>query len=132
MRINQENYVDKAEKSMKELIEDSKAKSKNGRPDIVTTSKIRNLLAMTADIYNRILQSNSEKLDPDICGDIEYLRIRFLYECGRDEKVRKFVEKSELLDILKEIKQEKENYLLFSRYVEALVAFHKFNRGKEQ
>ena len=42
--------------------------------NIVTTSKIRNLLAMNADIYNQVLTKSSEKLDDEICGRIEYLR----------------------------------------------------------
>ena len=118
MRINENNYVDKAEKVIKELAEESKQRNR-GRVDMVTTSKLRNLLAMTADIYNQVLT----------------WRIRFVYECGRDDskrKVRNFVEKSEVLEILKEIKKSKKNYLLFSRYMEALVAFHKYYGGKEQ
>lgn len=52
MRINEKNYVDKAEKVISDLAEESKVKNR-GRVNIVTTSKLRNLLAMTADIYNR-------------------------------------------------------------------------------
>ena len=51
MRINENNYVDKAEEAIKSLVEESKQKCR-GKVNIVTTSKIRNLLAMTADIYN--------------------------------------------------------------------------------
>lgn len=50
MRINEKNYVDKAEKVISDLAEESKVKNR-GRVNIVTTSKLRNLLAMTADIY---------------------------------------------------------------------------------
>ena len=100
--------------------------------NIVTTSKIRNLLAMTADIYNQVLTYTSEKLDDEICGRIEYLRIRFIYECGREPKVKAFVKQAEILEILKEIRQSKKNYLLFSKYMEALIAFHKYYGGKEQ
>lgn len=131
MRINENNYVDKAENVIKNLVKEAK-KNFKGEPDIVTTSKIRNLLAMSADIYNQVLITSSEKLNDEICGRIEYLRVRFMYECGRDTKVRKFVEQAEILDILKEIKQSKKNYLLFSRYMEALIAFHKYYGGKEQ
>ena len=53
MRINENNYVDKAEEAIKSLVEESKQKCR-GKVNIVTTSKIRNLLAMTADIYNQI------------------------------------------------------------------------------
>ena len=109
MRINENNYVDKAEKVIKELAEESKQRNR-GRVDMVTTSKLRNLLAMTADIYNQVLTWQSETLSDELNGRIEYLRIRFVYECGRDDskrKVRNFVEKSEVLEILKEIKKSR-------------------------
>ena len=127
MRINDNNCVDKAENVIKNLVKGAR-KNFKGEPDIVTTSKIRNLLAMNADIYNQVLT----KLDDEICGRIEYLRVRFMYECGREPKVKEFVQQAEILEILKEIKQSKKNYLLFSRYMEALIAFHKYYGGKEQ
>lgn len=130
MRINEKNYVNKAEKAISDLAEESRRK--NRRVDIVTTSKIRNLLAMTADIYNQVLMVSTDKLNDDLVGRIEYLRVRFLYECGRETKVKEFVQKAELLDILKEIGGSKKNYLLFSKYMEALIAFHKYYGGKEQ
>lgn len=131
MQINESNYVDKAEKAIKDLIKKS-ANPRTGRANIVTTSKIRNLLAMSADIYNQVLVYNSEKLDEELAGRIEYLRIRFIYECGREQKVREFAEEAHLLEILKEIGSSKKNYLLFNRYMEALVAFHKYYGGKDQ
>ena len=55
MRINDNNCVDKAENVIKKLVEDSKQKYR-GKINIVTTSKIRNLLAM--QIFTiRFLQS---------------------------------------------------------------------------
>ena len=123
--------MDKAENVIKNLVKGAR-KNFKGEPDIVTTSKIRNLLAMNADIYNQVLTKSSEKLDDEICGRIEYLRVRFMYECGREPKVKEFVQQAEILEILKEIKQSKKNYLLFSRYMEALIAFHKYYGGKEQ
>lgn len=125
MRINEKNYVDKAEKVIRELTEESKR-------GIVTTSKIRNLLAMTADIYNQVMIISTEKLNEEIVGQIEYLRVRFLYECGREPQVKNFVLKAELLEVLKEIGDSKKNYLLFSKYMEALIAFHRYYGGKEQ
>ena len=96
MRINEKNYVDKAEKVISDLAEESKVKNR-GRVNIVTTSKLRNLLAMTADIYNQVLLYPSERLDDELLGRIEYLRVRVMYECGRDNehKVEKFIKKAE-------------------------------------
>ncbi len=61
MRINNNNYVEKAEDTIKSLVEESKLKYR-GKINIVTTSKIRNLLAMTADIYHQILTYPFEEL----------------------------------------------------------------------
>lgn len=131
MRINESTYVDKAEKVIINLAEESKEKNR-GKVNIVTTSKIRNLLAMTADIYNQVVTSSQETLSEELNGRVEYLRVRFMYECGRETKVREFVQKAEILEILKEIKQSKKNYLLFSKYMEALIAFHRYYGGKDE
>ena len=130
MRINENNYVDKAEEAIKSLVEESKQKCR-GKVNIVTTSKIRNLLAMTADIYNQVMICQNDKLSDDLKGRIEYLRVRFMYECGREPLVKNFVEEADVLPILKEINGSKKNYILFSRYMEALIAFHKYYGGKD-
>ena len=128
--ISNDTYVDQAEKVIRTLKE--KKNPRNGRPvDMVTTSKLRNLLAMTADIYNEVRDVQEDKLPQRIQDRIAYLRVRFLYEAGRDDKVKNFVEESKILDVLKEIQGSKENYILFSRYMEALVAYHKFMGGKD-
>lgn len=129
MRINEENYVDLAEKSIKEL---ASQKDMKGRSiPIVTTSKIRNLLAMSADIYNEVVNSKDDKLSNDIIGRINYMKLRFYYEAGRERSVKDFLEKTEVLKIIDEIKGSRKNYILFSHYLEALVAFRKFYGGND-
>ena len=130
--INETNYVDKAEKAILSLRDKAK-KQQRGRGElkIVTTSKIRNLLAMTADIYNQVMICQNDKLSDDLKGRIEYLRVRFMYECGREPLVKNFVKEADILPILKEINGSKKNYILFSRYMEALIAFHKYYDGKD-
>ena len=128
--INETNYVDKAEKAIRSLRDKAEQQRRGrGEPKIVTTSKIRNLLAMTADIYNQVMICQNDKLSDDLKGRIEYLRVRFMYECGREPLVKNFVE--DVLPILKEINGSKKNYILFSRYMEALIAFHKYYGGKD-
>ncbi|SFR79421.1 type III-A CRISPR-associated protein Csm2 [[Clostridium] aminophilum] len=128
--INDTNYVDEAENAIKRL--KNKISPKTGRPvPMVTTSKIRNLLSMSADIYNNVLILNSEKLNSELAGRIEYLRMRFVYECGREPAVKNFVLEAKILDVLKEIDGNKSNYILFNHYMEALVAFHKFYGGND-
>lgn len=130
--INETNYVDKAEKAIRSLRDKAEQQRRGrGEPKIVTTSKIRNLLAMTADIYNQVMICQNDKLSDDLKGRIEYLRVRFMYECGREPLVKNFVKEADVLPILKEINGSKKNYILFSRYMEALIAFHKYYGGKD-
>lgn len=130
--ISETNYVDKAEKAIWSLRDKAEQQRRGrGEPKIVTTSKIRNLLAMTADIYNQVMICHNDKLSDDLKGRIEYLRVRFMYECGREPLVKNFVEEADVLPILKEINGSKKNYILFSRYMEALIAFHKYYGGKD-
>ena len=43
-----------------------------------------------------------------------------------------FVNETELLDVISEIGDSKQNFIMFHRYMEALVAYHKYYGGKEQ
>jgi len=86
---------------------------------------------MSADIYNEVINQKEDKLSEDICARIEYLRVRFLYESGRENSVKNLVVESKLMDVLKEINGSRKKYILFSRYMEALVAFRKFYGKKD-
>lgn len=119
--VTEENYVEEAEKVINEV----GAKS-------FTTTKLRNLLSLSSDIYNMVIHQNGDKLTEEIKSKIEYLRVRFIYEAGRDENgIKRLVENANLLGVLKNIKGSKKNYILFNRYLEALVAFHRYNGGKD-
>ncbi len=130
MKLTDENYVQMAEKAMKELCAMRDKKEKEIKP--VTTSKIRNLLAMTAAIYNDVVMSQSEKLSSEIVGRINYMKIRFIYEAGREPRVGDLVKKACLLEHISEIGNSRSQYILFSRYMEALVAYRKFYGGKDE
>lgn len=130
MKLTEENYVETAEKAIQEICALKNKSGKSVPP--VTTSKIRNLLAMTAAIYNDVLVSQSEKLSAEIVGRINYLKIRFVYEAGREPKVKVLVEKAQLLEHLKEVGNSRTQYILFSRYMEALVAYRKFYGGHDE
>lgn len=126
--LNNENFVDKAEQAIESL---SREKDYRGKPiPIVTTSKIRNLLSMTADIYNEVMLLQEGPLNERIKERISYLRVRCIYESGRDEAVKVFVKNSALLDILPRIATKKD-YVLFSHYMEALVAWRKYRYEKD-
>lgn len=124
MQINENNYVDKAEEIITRL---SKKIDRRGKTiDMVATSKIRNLLSMAADIYNQVLDCKDNELPTKLVSRIDYLRVRFIYECGRDERTNDLIDEAGLIDILKQINGDKNNYILFYHYMEALVAFKKY------
>ena len=128
MTLTNENYVQKAEKVIGQL---AKNTDRWNNVVMVTTSQLRNLLAMTMDIYNEVRVYREEKLSDEICGRINYLKIRFIYEAGRERNVKAFVEEAEILKCLDEIQGSRTRFLLFNHYMEALVAYHKFNGGKD-
>ena len=122
MILENDTYVKKAEEVMKTHSQSKK---------VVTTSQIRNLLALTADIYNEVMISKEEKLNEEIKSRLNYLKVRFVYEAGRKDEVKDFVEKAQILKCLDEIQGSRGRYLLFSRYMEALVAYHKLYGGRD-
>ena len=103
----------------------------NGRLAL-TTSKIRGLLSMTASIYTDVQRNRSETLSEELQSRVQYLRMRVAYEAGRDPVVKKFVIKAELLEQLSNIRADKERLLLFCRYMEALVAYHRYHGGNDK
>lgn len=127
MIIEEGTYVKKAEQVIKQL---SQNKDKYGKVRWITTSKIRNLLAMSADIYNEVLLS-PEKLSDEQSARIDYLRVRFVYEAGRDKDVNNFVEKAQILKALEEVRGSRKQYILFNHYMEALVAYHRYYGGRD-
>ncbi len=130
MKLDENNYVELAEQAILAL--KKAANSKPGRSiPVVTTSKIRNLLAMANEIYYEVQNVSGEKLPDEVKGRINYLKIRIVYEAGREPTVKKFVEVSELLGHLDEVKGSRRQYILFHRYMEALVAYRKFHVEKD-
>ena len=129
--LNEKTYVDQAESVLDKLTQKFEKNGKWITPQIVTTSKIRNILSMAADIYDNVLQNKDDYLSEEIVSRIEYLRVRIIYECGREPQVKEFVNAADLLYYIKMIGNDKKKYVLFYHYLEALVAFHKFKGGKD-
>lgn len=120
------------EKVENTIIELKTKKNQRGKPiGLLTVSQIRNLLAMSADILNEVLEYPEENLSEELLDRVSYLTVRFYYEAGRDEKVKSFIETANLLPFLKGI-QTRKQYIRYYQYMEALVAFHKYHGGKDQ
>ena len=119
-----DNYVEEAEKVMTAVRGDMKGKN-------LTTSQLRNLLSLTADIYNQAERCQEETLPQELKDKIEYLKVRVIYEAGRTESVKALVEYANLLEKLKSVQGKKSAFIRFNRYMEALVAFHRYQGGRD-
>lgn len=125
--LEEAKYVDKAESAVKALLRNDDGEF------LLSTSKIRNILAMTSEILNKVNSGRGK--DPQdamrwIKSDLNYLRIRLVYECGREASVKDLERKAHLLFHLSSIKTI-DQCELFCHYVEALVAYHRFQGGQD-
>ena len=59
------------------------------------------------------------------------LRVRIIYDAGREQAVRAFVEKAQLLEYIKGIGKSRAEMIQFAHYMEALVAYHRYYGGRE-
>ena len=121
-------YVEDAEKVFKDWY--------STRDKKITTSKIRGLLSGMSDIYNDVVRVEGEELPQDIVDRIQYLKVQFVYEYGRDDKkdgpVRRFINESKFLNKIDQIGTSKKKFIEMERYMEALVAYHRFYGGKDE
>ncbi len=132
--VKTEDYVDKAEGLMIELSK------------VITTSKIRDLMAQVNELYNDIILEKDEKLSRNHVEAIRHLKVKMIYDAGRDReglahwerkdpklkegKLTYFFKKTGLLEMINNIGDSREKFLQYCRYFEALVAYHKFYGGK--
>ena len=127
-KLNELTYVGQAENVIKSL----QVRNNKGQLYIhLTASKIRNLLSMISEIYNLAVHEPGKELSIEVQGRIQYLKMRFVYEAGREKTVKDFVDRANILQYIDQIGNNREKFLLFSRYMEALVAYHKFYGGRD-
>lgn len=120
--LDSENYVDIAEKNIQFLCNDRQK---------ITTSKIRYLFSMIANVYNKeMLNTNSNILESTKSG-LQTLRVKLIYEAGRSVETKNFISKCNILEYLKDINNERKKFVIFFHYFEALVAYHKYLLGDE-
>ena len=126
IELTDENYVSQAEAVIKRLIDE------NGKNKILTTSKIRKLLAMISDMYTKAKRLKSNTLNSDLLTKLQYFKMHTVYEAGRESSVKKFVEEAQITDQIDKIKTDREKLILFCHYMEALVAYRKFLGGRDE
>ncbi len=126
--------VDLAEKVMKKL---SEQRDRYGNVAMVTTTQLRRFLTAVNAVTGKIEQArnetgNTEKLTADLAAQVKFLKVKLAYQVGRgDAKIKDFAREADLMAAIGSIGDDAKKYEEFARYIEALVAFHKFYGGKD-
>ena len=118
--LQKDSYVERAEKVIQKLA-----------GNLPTTTQIRNILSMLNQIYNDVLVSTEATLSEEVQSQLRYLKVKLIYAAGRDQKVKAFITESQIEQHLDKIGSSREAFILYSRYMEALVAYHKFYGGRD-
>lgn len=128
-----ENFdvVTEAEKAIKEL----QYKDRYNKID-VTTSQIRKFLTAVNVVRNKVdlykaKNKGAEALSKELTAEIKFLKVNLLYQAGRIAAVKQFMTVSKLDIIIDGIGDSLARFVKFTKYVEALVAYHKFLGGRD-
>ena len=105
----------------------------------LSMTQIRKFLAAVNAINNKVLAHQSqtgegkdlEILPPDLVNEIRYLEVKLLYQCGRERNVKDFADKGKLFERIRGIGNSRKKYDEFAKFMEAVVAFHKFKGGRD-
>ena len=107
----------------------------------LSTNQIRKFLAGINGIQNRVLayqgagEIEGDKLPQDIVDEIQYVKIKLFYQVGRNDEgrgvnpVRELMEKADIERIMDDIGNSKKKFQEFNRYIEAIVAYHRYKGG---
>ena len=129
-KLTELNYVNKADKVMQNMTKTYYTKNGKERRKIdLSTSKIRKLLAMISELYNDVSRegiNKKEKLSDEMLSRIQYIKMYFAYEAGRENQVREFVKEADIFAIITDIGRDRKKLINFCHYMEALVAYRKY------
>ena len=100
---------------------------------LITTSQIRKFLSAVNCLENKVSSCDKE-LKPEIANEIKYLKVKLAYQVGKapnkDAKSGLKNLYNEIEPLISQIGTSKDNYTKVARYIEAIVAYHKFNGGE--
>lgn len=128
------NFIDKAERAIKESI----TVDRYGNDKLeITTSQLRKFLSAVNVLRNKVdvyvcITKNGEMLSDELAGEVKFLKVTLAYMSGRESKVKTFVNKTELTEFIDGIGKSTKKFYLLCKYIEALVAYHKFYGGRDK
>lgn len=105
----------------------TQSKEQQGFRDL-TTTKLRSIYSLIMNVYTKV---NNQQEYVDNRSDIQYLKVRMAYEAGREWPVKQFLDITGLMVLVDSISSF-EQFRLYCRYAEALVAYFKFYGGRDK
>lgn len=128
-----EDITATAEKVIQSL---QKENRKGEKVMYLTSSQIRKFLTAVNCMENKVSIYKAAnpgilELTEELAMEIKYLKVKLAYQAGREKEVKIFVEKAQLMHRIDRIGKNLRAFEEFSRYMEALVAYHKFHGGKD-
>lgn len=121
--LTSENYARIAE----QIVRANKEKGREGWFEGLSTTKIRNMYSLVMNVYTRITDKESFEANK---GDLQYIKVKMAYESGREKVVKNFIQGTGLMSAIDNISTY-DQFLLYCRYAESLVAYFKFYGGEE-
>ena len=142
--------VQKAEQVIKDLINpgNGEANKGNGKKNIsqtlISSSQLRKIFSAVNNLKSKIVveqiknKPNNQKISEDLQKEIQFLKAMFMYQAGRNSEQNKnkkpvynFVKRAELIERIEGIGDSLKEFNNFHKYLEALVAFHKYYSNAE-
>ncbi|WP_302442444.1 type III-A CRISPR-associated protein Csm2 [Colibacter massiliensis] len=144
-RLLQGDLVDMAEEVVKTLdyVFDRKT---NKKAPALNNTQIRKLLTAVMKVKNKVdarksLEENSSGvLSAELCTEVKRLKAHWAYQIGRekadkDNKGKSYTEdlviKGKLFECIEGIQTSQAKFYEFCKYMEAIVAFHRYYGGKD-
>lgn len=118
--LEKTTYVKQAEDIIKNKISRNKGNKIN-----LKTNQIRIILDLINEVYIPVKNAKSKELNEDVKSKLQYIKMKIAYQAGREKDVMDFVNKSNIMKYIDEVKT-KDDLVLLAHYTEALVAYHKF------
>lgn len=122
VKLNSENFAKIAESIMQ-----NEKRNDRGLFRFLTTTKLRRIYGLIMNLYTQI--NVPEDFDGQR-GDLQYLKVKMAYEAGRERSVKDFLKVTHLMEAIDAV-TDYDEFMLYCRYAESLVAYFKFYGGKE-
>ena len=128
------DIVAEAEKVIKGLLHEDK---RGNKVIDLKTNQIRKVLTAVNSLTGRIdvykaQNGQTDVLPDDLAAEVKYLKVKIVYQAGREKAVKKFADDAGLIRRIDGIGTSIPKYEDFARYIEALVAYHKFYGGRDK